>query len=289
MADEITLEQLWGMLTLTDEGADGDGHLWTGPDQSVPEDRVFGGLLLAQSLMAAAQGLPAGFTPVVLQADFLAGVPTDGLNRWRVTPLGEAPSLVGRRATLIDESGVPLFEATIRFGRERSDLPSYESLRPRDVVGPQDLLDLPDRFAGDERIPRWWRIPRPVELRHVEDPNFLVPGAERQEEQSLWWRVRGEVVGDALRTAAVMAYASDMSLVEPAFRATGTSRHAPGSRILSLTHSIVFHALPDLTDWVQMDVAVPRLAHGRGLGLGELFVGGEHVATLAQVAFVKFA
>lgn len=289
MTDEITLDQLWEMLTLTDDGAKGGGRLWSAPDQAVPEDRVFGGLLLAQGVVAAGQGLPDGFTPVAVHADFLSGVPTDGRNTWHVTPLGEAPSLVGRRATLVDGDGEPLFAATVRFGRERSDLPSYEVARPREVVGPESLLDLADRYSGEERVPAWWRIRRPVDLRHVETPVFLEPAAERRAEQSLWWRVRGEVVGDPLRAAAVIAYASDMSLVEPVFRGTGTARHAPGSRILSLTHSIVFHALPDLTDWMQMDVAVPRLAHGRGHGVGEVFAGGQHIASLSQLALVKLA
>lgn len=289
MVDEITLGQLWEMLTLTDEGSDEGGHIWSAPDQPVPDDRVFGGLLLAQAVVAAGQDLPDGFTPVTMHADFLAGVPADGRNTWRVTVLGEAASLVSRRATLHAEDGTPLFSATVRLGRDRTDLPSYESVRPREVIGPESLIDLSVRYAGDERIPLWWRIRRPVDLRHVEVPTFLEPAPERQVEQSLWWRARGEVVGDPLRTAAVIAYVSDMSLVEPAFRRTGTSRHVPGSRILSLTHSVVYHSLPDLTDWLQMDVAVPTLAHGRGQGFGEVFAGGRHIASLAQLALVKLA
>lgn len=289
MMDEINLAQLWDMLTLTEEvGADG-GRLWGAPDQPVPEDRVFGGLLLAQAVMVAAQGLPDDLAPVTLQADFLAGVPVGGRHRWRAETLGEAASLVSRRVSLVADSGDELFTATLRLARERSDLPSFATVRPRVVDGPEGLLDLPSRYGDDERVPRWWRIGRPVDLRHVEHPSFLEPAADRSTEQSLWWRVRGEVVADALRTAAVIAYVSDMSLVEPAFRNTGTTRHGAGSRILSLTHTITYHQLPDLTDWMQMDVAVRRVAHGRALGEGELFAGDRHIATLGQVALVKLA
>lgn len=289
MVDEITFAQLREMLTLTKErGADG-GSLWTAPDQPVPDDRVFGGLLLAQAIMVAGQGVPDGLVPVTLQADFIAGVPVSGRNRWRAETLSEAAGLVSRRVALIGDGGGELFTATVRLARERSDLPSYASHRPRAAGDPERLHDLSVRYRDEPRVPGWWRIRRPVDLRHVESPNFLEPATCRSAEQSLWWRVRGEVLGDALTTAAVIAYVSDMSMVEPAFRNTGTARHRAGSRILSLTHSLTYHQLPDLTDWMQMDVAVRTLAHGRALGEGELFLGQRHIATLGQVALVKLA
>jgi len=289
MVDEITLEQLWDMLTLTEtKGGDGE-TLWEAPDQPVPDDRVFGGLLLAQAIVVAGQGVSADLVPATIQADFLAGVPVSGRNRWRAETLGESASMVSRRVTLVGDDGGQLFTATVRLGRVRSDLPSYETVRPREVAGPESLVDLSVRYEGEQRIPTWWRIRRPVDLRHVEAPTFLEPAAERSPEQTLWWRARGDVVADPLRTAAVIAYVSDMSLVEPVFRNTGAGRHAEGSRILSLTHSIVYHQLPDLTDWLQMDVAVRRLSHGRGLGEGEVFAGARHIATLGQVGLVRLA
>ncbi|MFJ6132982.1 acyl-CoA thioesterase [Janibacter terrae] len=289
MVDDITLRRLWEMLTLTAEQDEDGGEVWSAPDQPVPDDRVFGGLLLAQAVVVAGQGMAKGVAPLSLQADFLAGVPVTGRNRWRATTLGEAPSMVSRRVALVADDGAELFTATVRLGRVREDLPSYADLAPRRVAGPDGLVDLATRYGGDERIPVWWRIPRPVDLRHVEEPTFLEPSPERSSEQSLWWRLRGELADDPLRIAAVIAYVSDMSLVEPAFRSTGTSRHVAGSRILSLTHTMTFHDLPDLVDWVQMDVAVRRVAHGRALGAGEVFTGGRHVASLGQLALVKLA
>lgn len=289
MVDDITLERLWEMLTPTAEQCEDGGEVWVLPDQPLPEDRVFGGLLLAQAIAVAGQGMAKGVAPLSLQADFLAGVPVTGRNRWRAETLGEAPGMVSRRVSLVGYDGGELFTATVRLGRVREDLPSYAALTPRVVVGPEGLVDLATRYAGDERIPTWWRIARPVDLRHVEEPTFLEPSSQRSSEQSLWWRLRGPLVDDPLRVAAVIAYVSDMSLVEPAFRNTGTSRHVAGSRILSVTHSMTFHDLPDLTDWVQMDVAVARVAHGRALGSGEVFTAGRHVATLGQLALVKLA
>lgn len=86
----------------------------------------------------------------------------------------------------------------------------------------------------------------------------------------------------------MLAYASDMSVVEPVFRQMGSARHRGSSRILSLTHNLVFHAIPPLTGWVQMDCQVPSLAHGRALGTAEIHTPeGQHLATVSQLAFVK--
>lgn len=284
------MEQLWQMLTLRPDGEEGGELLLTAPDQGQPTDRVFGGLLLAQAVAAAGHDLPAGVVPLALNADFLSGVPVTGSNTWRVRALGGGRRMATRRVSLLDEHGDVGFTATVRLGEVRADLPSYRTVTPRQVPGPDGLVPLAERYGGDERLPAWWRIRRPVDLRHVEPPTFLTPVPERASEQSLWWRLDdGEVVGDPVRTAAVMAYASDMSLIEPAFRMTGSARHAGGSRILSLTHTMAFHELVDLTGWVQMDCAVPSLAHGRALGVGEMHVAGRHVASMSQLALVKLS
>ncbi|WP_372430541.1 hypothetical protein [Janibacter melonis] len=47
--------------------------------------------------------------------------------------------------------------------------------------------------------------------------------------------------------ASCLAYVADMSVLEPAFRRLGSARHLAGSRILSMSHSMVFHALPAST------------------------------------------
>lgn len=286
--EAVTVEQLWAMLSLAPEEDVASGEVFlVAPDQSAPADRVFGGLLLAQGVMAAAHGLDVGFLPLVMQADFLQGVPVSGRNRWRVTTLASARSLVSRRAALIGDDGAELFAATVRLGLVRDDLDSASASVPRAVAGPDGLPDLETYFAGDESVPAWWRIPRPVQLRQVRRPVFLEPAPERSSEQTLWWRAREDVVGDPVRSAAVIAYTSDMSLLEPAYRLTGTARHAEGSRILSLTHTLVLHEHPDLTGWLQMDCSVERIARGRALGAGEVYVGDAHVASVSQVALVK--
>lgn len=287
MPDPITLTQLCEALVLTPAGEHPRGTLVTGTGQPHPDDRVFGGLLLAQAVVAAGRSAPEGLLPVSLQADFLAGVPTGRPITWLVEDLGTAPSMASRRATVLDEDERPLFTATVRLAAVREDLPSYAVPRPRSVPGPDGLGDLADRFEGDERIPPWWRLRRPVELRHAEPPSYLSPVEPPHHQQTVWWRAQDAPAHDDLVAAAVLVYASDMSVIEPVFRRTGSARHRGSSRILSLAHSLVLHRVPRLGDWMQMDCEVAALAHGRARGTADIFGPDGLVASFTQLALVK--
>ncbi len=290
----VTLDDLLELLDLEilDPGVDRNigTTRWRGGAQAHPADRVFGGLLLAQSLVAAGRTVDAAQQVVSLQADFIAGVPTDRPLTWEVEPLSNAAALSTRRSTLRDRDGAIAFTATTRWSTTRGDLPSHASREPRASPPPDALPTLMDRFAGDARVPAWWRIERPVEFRHVEPPPYVESTGPGGDAQTAWIRATGPVPADPVVVAALAAYASDMSILEPAFRALGAARHAAGSRILSLTHAMTFHAAVDLSQWHQFDARIDAMVHGRCLGVGEMFDGqGRHLISATQLGLVKLA
>ncbi|WP_201464981.1 acyl-CoA thioesterase [Janibacter melonis] len=257
-----------------------------GRDQPHPADRVFGGLQLAQAVSCAAATAPEAHVPIGLQADFLAGVPVTGESSWRVDDLGTSPGTSARRADLLDD-GRSAFTCVVRLGRVREDLPGYSEVRPRECPPPDDLVGLPERYGEDERVPPWWSRPRPVDFRHVETPAYTAPVSPAVTELTMWWRTP-DPMDDPVLVASCLAYVADMSVLEPAFRRLGSARHLAGSRILSMSHSMVFHALPRLDGWMQMDCRVEVMSHGRALGVAEIFTaGGEHVATVSQLGLIK--
>ncbi|MGJ9422857.1 acyl-CoA thioesterase [Aeromicrobium sp. CF3.5] len=293
-APAVTLDDLLEALDLEpfDPGLDARRRTtrWRGGTQTFPEDRVFGGLLLAQSLVAAGRTVDPAQRVVSLQADFLAGVPTGRDLTWEVEPLSEATSLSTRRSTLRDDDGAVRFTATTRWSTTRSDLPSHAPRVPRSAPSPDGLSTLVDRFGDDIRVPAWWRIERPVEFRHVEPPAYVEPVAPGGDAQSAWVRTTGPLPADPVVRAGLIAYVSDMSILEPAFRALGAARHAPDSRILSLTHAMIFHCEVDLGRWHQVDARIDAMTHGRCLGIGELFDDqGRHVVSATQLGLVKLA
>lgn len=289
MTTRITTEQLTAMLTMREAGEDPRGVLLTAPDQREPADRVFGGLLLGQAVAAAGATCRPGLHPLALAADFVAAVPTTGENAWLVETLGDAPALASRRCSVLGDDGGTLFTATVRLGAVRDDLPSYSEKAPWEAAPPEGLPGLAERFGDDDRVPTWWSMRRPVDIRHAEPPGYVETVGPPRATQTVWWRPDGPVAPDPLTSAAVIAYTSDMSVVEPVFSRMGSARHRGPSRILSLTHQVTFHATPPLSDWVQYDCRVDTLAHGRAQGTGDMFTrDGTHVADVAQLALVKF-
>jgi acyl-CoA thioesterase II len=287
----VTLDDLLGLLDLTSEpGPTPQSRVshWVGDPQRHPTDRVFGGLLLAQAVVAAGRTVPTRQRALSLQADFLAGVPTDEPLHWRVERLTDAASLSTRRATLLAPDGSERFTAVSRWGTVRTDLPVHSPAAPLPAPAPEDLPDLAQRFGDETRVPAWWRLERPVSFRHTEPPPYLEPVTPPRDHQSAWVRTTGRLPDDPVVHAAVVAYVSDMSILEGAFRALGSSRHADGSRILSLPHALTWHTHPDLSRWHQFDAHVRAVAHGRTLGEGAIFDrDGSHVVSAGQLGLVR--
>lgn len=283
----ITFDDLRAALEMRPAGRSERGSSYEAATQPEPADRVFGGLLLAQAIAAGGVGADTGMLPLSLQAEFLAGVPVTESVTWLVEDLGSVPAMRSVRASVLGAGGAPLFTAHIRYSSVREHLPSYSLTPRRPVPGPDGLPDLPARYGHDERIPRWWRMPRPVEFRHVEPPSYVTPVTPPSADQTIWWRAPAVDGADPVLAAAVTAYASDMSVIEPVFRQSGSARHRGRSRILSLTHSIAFHHPTPLGDWLQMDCQVHALAHGRARGTAEMFGPDGHLASLSQLALVK--
>ncbi|GAB2740076.1 acyl-CoA thioesterase [Nocardioides pakistanensis] len=284
----VTLAELLELLALEPASGDRPGDHFIGHPQSQPEDRVFGGLQLAQAVAAAGRTVPEHHLALSLQADFLAGVPTDGPLRWRVERLSDARSMSTRRSTLVAAEGTELFTAVTRWGTAREDLPVHHPARPLPAPAPEELPELADRFGDDARVPPWWRMERPVTFRHTTPPPYLEVVEPPQDHQTAWLRTTGPLPDDEVVRAAVVAYVTDMSILEGAFRALGSRRHAAGSRILSLTHTLTWHRHSDLSAWHQFDSRIQAVSHGRTLGAGEIFDrDGRHVASAGQLGLVR--
>src|SRR5699024_2679500 len=142
-----------------------------------------------------------------------------------------------------------LFSAITRWGLTRTDLPTYMPGRPLPLdTTPDQLASLAERFGGDERVPLWWRTPRPIDAFPASTPPFVAP-TPPSDSQTTMLHATDTVPADAVIRAALAGYVTDMSILEPAFRATGAIRHQPPSRILTLTHTLTFHDLPTWDSW----------------------------------------
>ena len=128
---------------------------------------------------------------------------------------------------------------------------------------------------------------RPVEIRHVERL-LLGPAEPGPSTQSVWMRIPRELPDDPLLHAAIMAYASDYTLLEPILRRHGIGWGDPRLRPASLDHSMWFHRPGRFDDWVLYTQSSPSAQSGRGLGLGHMYAAdGTLLATVGQEGMVR--
>jgi acyl-CoA thioesterase-2 len=128
---------------------------------------------------------------------------------------------------------------------------------------------------------------RAVEIKHVEGPLFTEPG-EQTARQHVWFRIPRRLPDDPLLHAALLAYASDYSLLEPILRRHGLVWGDPRLRPASLDHAMWFHRTPRADDWILYRQASPSAQNGRGLGHGLMFAAdGRLMASVAQEGMVR--
>jgi acyl-CoA thioesterase II len=258
----------------------------TGPGQFA--DRVFGGLFLAQALEAANATVEAK-QPQSMHAAFVdvgaPGRPVDVA----VERVRDGRSMSTRRVTLQqDDRSILVAIVSYRANGPGPDVAPEMPL----AAPPAELTLLQDWARGvpdalQAQAATWIERPPPLEIRMGEAPTFLggSPGAGTR---SHWMRVPREVEGDGALHAALVAYASDLFLVDIVFRAhpdqSGTGRFTA----FSVDHAIWFHRPTRFDTWHLYTQDAMSIIGDRGLARGVVHnSAGEAVATIVQEVLVR--
>lgn len=265
--------------------------VFIGRSQPQPHGRIFGGQVLAQCIMAAgrtvdeaALGAPRPIHS--LHGYFLRAGDSSKPVRFAVERLRDGGSFSARRVHAV-QNGAPIMSVIMSF-QERADGIDHQVAMP-DVAPPESLPTTADVVGDlDHPVAQHWAHGRAVDVRHVEGALYVEPASERKAHQSLWMRLLGEVTPDPLMSAAILAYASDYTMLESAMRANGLAWSTPGYRAASLDHAMWFHRPIRLDDWILYTQESPSASGGRGLGVGRMFTrDGILVATVAQEGMMR--
>jgi acyl-CoA thioesterase-2 len=299
LLDTLHLEEL-GTARITVEGADGGESIdlgesgatvFLGRSQKMPHGRVFGGQVLAQCVMAAGRTVAdiddgdGARTIHSLHGYFMRPGDDTKPIRFAVERMRDGRSFSTRRVHAIQD-GLPILSMITSF-QERAGGLDHQDPMPQ-VPGPETLPALSDLYGGVDHPAARHLLRRPVELRHVEGDVFAEPGPEQTAHQSVWLRAVGELPDDPLVHAAVLAYASDYTLLEPVIRRHGLAWGDRRLRPASLDHAMWFHRPVRVDDWILYTQESPSASGGRGLGLGRMFgADGTLVATVAQEGMVR--
>jgi acyl-CoA thioesterase II len=265
---------------------EGEHYLFVGRSQPMPHGRVYGGQVLAQALIAAGRTVPVGRAVHSMHGYFLRPGDSNEPIEFSVERLRDGNSFSARRTHAL-QHGVPILSMIASFQTPAEGLEHQD--RMPDVPPPDQLTAMRDYLAGiDSPIARAWEENRPIDLRHVEAPIYAEPDPNHQAHQSVWMKTYGTLPDDPLLHAAVLAYASDYSILESALRAHGIAWGDRRLRPASLDHAMWFHRPVRADDWILYATESPSAHGGRGLGIGRMFtVDGVQAATVGQEGMVR--
>jgi acyl-CoA thioesterase II len=253
------------------------------PDEE--RQRVFGGQVAGQALVAAARTVEPGRLVHSLHAYFLRpGDPTVPI-LYEVDRIRDGRSFTTRRVVAI-QHGKAIFNLQCSFQVTEEGL-EHEAPMP-DVASPDELPDFQTRMApyAAEMGP-WYNRPRPIDTRHVDwnPPDRREP---RPPYQRVWLRADGTLPDDPVLHACVLTYASDMTVLDTALLPHGGAWGDEGLFMASLDHAMWFHRPFRADEWMLYDQDTPSASAGRGLGRGSIFSEEGHLAvTVVQEGLIR--
>lgn len=275
---EQQMEHLLRSLTLRPR-ADGRYHARVFQD----EGRLFGGLVLAQSVMAAGATVEEESIHS-LHAYFLrAGKPAVDID-YEVVPTREGRNFKTRRVTA-HQGGDIIFEAMISFTKPEEGI-AHQAPMP-EVTEPDGLPSYFDLIMKGMPLPPGMRRRRwhnPIEIRSCDPaPRRASEGLPRRR---VWTRPLAPLPESPLIHAAVMAYMSDSGMVGTVGAAYGA--WAPGGASASLDHTMWWHRPPRFDDWLLYITESHAAYAARALTNGSIFNReGQLVASVAQEALFR--
>jgi acyl-CoA thioesterase-2 len=252
------------------------------PDTSV--QRVFGGQVAGQALVAAGRTVDAERRVHSLHAYFLhAGDPAVPLI-YSVDVTRNTRTMSTRRVTAT-QHGRAVFILTASF-MTREQGPEHQDAMP-DAPDPESLPTFEERFAPiAKKFPDQRRAPRPIDLRYVVDPPFLAllkdDHTPRSADSQVWLRAAGALPDDPLLHVCVLAYASDMTLLNSVLAPHG-KEWVGNVFVASLDHAMWFHEDFRADEWLLYDQHSPWAGSSRGLAMGSIYTrGGRRICDVVQ-------
>ena len=276
------LDGLLAALDLSDSGARTNEDIFTGPSQWMPHGRVFGGQVLAQSLVAAMRTMPEGRAVHSMHGYFLRPGDVTQQITFSVDRIHDGRSFSTRR-TQAYQNGLPILSMIASFQAPDTGI-DHQIEMPSDLPGPDDVPSDASLLEGlDHPASTFWRTARPFDLRHIPSPVYLTVEGAHVAHQAVWFKTLRELPDDPDLHRAALAYASDYSILEPVLRRHGFTWSTPGLKMASLDHAMWWHRFSRVDDWLLYVQESPSATGGRGLSLGRIFNRqGLLVANVAQ-------
>jgi acyl-CoA thioesterase-2 len=263
-------------------------NLFRGTTPDNAPGRIFGGQVIAQSLLAAYETVEDRVCHSLHCYFIRPGDPTVPIV-FEVDRSRDGGSFTTRRVIAV-QHGKQIFnlaasfqdvEEGFEFQTPMIEAPDPETAPDERAMMAQYLDKMP------EQMRRNFERPRPIDLRWVQPQSFFKPQPMAPRKQ-VWMRAKAEIGPDIHLQQALLAYASDMAFMETALRVHGLTWSTPGLQSASLDHAMWFHRPSNFNEWILFDQDCPSTSQGRGFVRGEMYSrDGALVASVAQECLMR--
>jgi acyl-CoA thioesterase-2 len=263
-------------------------NLFRGVSPPTHMNRVFGGQVLGQALVAATRTVD-GVLPHSLHAYFLLAGDPHAPIIYDVDRIRDGKSFTTRRVVAI-QHGEAIFSMSVSFHNDEVGLdhqmPMPDVPRPDQLPSEAEIKEkLWPKLA--ENVRRYYERPRPIELRPVDFERYL---GKKQEGNrfNIWLRTTAPLPDDQAMHRCALAYASDMNILDTALVPHQRSVFDRSIMGASLDHALWFHRPFRADQWLLYTLDSPNMHGARGFGRGLIFTeDGTLVASAAQEGLLR--
>lgn len=292
---EVTpLQRLTKVLKLGTPSTYRDHTYVNGESLYFPTGRVYGGQVIAQSLIAASKTVDPSRLPNSIHGYFISAGDIHQDLLFDVENLRDGRSFSARRVNVTQAQG-SILTAIASFQEHGQEGVEFADPMPEDVPDPETLTsakEIMEPYAKQSSYAKYYAQKSPFDIRHVTQTIMLgadTKSARRDSgKQMVWMRADGEVDVPQVMHRAMLAMGCDQVMLEPVLRRAGLSIATPGISFASIDHSMWWHRDIDINQWHLYVQDTPTAAHGRGLGQAKVYTqDGTLVACMAQEAMIR--
>ncbi len=265
-------------------------NLFRGNSPQVGWQRVFGGQVIGQALVATNRTVGEGRTAHSLHGYFIRpGDPSVPII-YDVDRYRDGKSFTTRRVVAI-QHGKPIFSMAASYHLmeegfdHQLDMPDVPM--PEDLPSEKDLLAKFEKFMP-ENMKSYFSRKRPIELRPTDPERYLNPKPDASTVQNVWIKASQTLPDDPALHQCVLAYASDMTLLDTSLVPHGRNLFDPDLMMASLDHALWFHRPFKADEWLLYAQDSPSSSGALGFNRGSIFTReGALVASATQEGLIR--
>jgi acyl-CoA thioesterase-2 len=249
--------------------------------------RVYGGQVLAQAVSVALATVEEDRVLHSQHAYFLRPGNTSEPIDYEVERARDGSSFSSRRVVAL-QRGKPILVSSMSF-QQASQGDDYQPVMPQ-VAPPEELFN--DRQVSLETgtLDEDFMITtgEDLDVRLVGPVDWTKPAPAGSTLQA-WVKTSGPVPPGRQLHQALLAYFSDIYLIDACLMIHGRSYRDPTMQVASLDHALWFHEDFQADQWLLLSMEAERVAGGRGLARGRFYNRvGRLVATTMQEGLMRF-